>query len=292
MHIERLKLFCDLVETESFTKAAQLNDLTQSAVSQVLNTLERLLDSQLVERGKNRLRLTPQGEVLYDHSQRIVQSYDTLHDRLWAGGGVLAGKIRLATIYSLGLHVLPSCLGKFLKAHPGVNVRVEYLHASEIYRDVLGGVADMGFLAYPSRDARLEIVPVRKDPLVLICPPQHPLARTEPMRFKSLMGQDFVHFQQDVPTRKAVDKILRDNNASVVTALEFDNVETIKRTVEIGAGVAIVPQATIKREKASRSLAAVRMEGGEHFRPLAVIYLKAKALPPAMKRFISSLKES
>src|ERR1035438_5843996 len=107
MQIESLKVFCDLVETRSFTKAAQINHLTQSAVSQQLTSLELQFKSLLIERSKRNFRFTREGEVLYEYSKQIIQTYDSLHSRLQETMDIISGTIRLATIYSIGLHNLP-----------------------------------------------------------------------------------------------------------------------------------------------------------------------------------------
>ncbi len=292
MQIESLKVFCDLAETESFTKAAQINSVTQSAVSQTISALERQFKSLLIERSKKNFRLTPEGEVLYDYSKRILQGYDALHSKLQELEGVISGNIRLATIYSIGLHMLPAYLKKFLKAHPTVNVHVEYRRANQVTEDVLGNVVDMGMIAYPARDAKLEIIPLKKEPMVMICHPQHPLARHDSIKLKALNGLKFVGFEADIPTRKALDKILRDFGVSVDYVMQFDNVETVKRAVEIDCGVAIVPLATIRQEVSNQTLAAVKLEDGDFHRPIAIVYKKSRVLSPAMKKFVTLLKES
>jgi DNA-binding transcriptional LysR family regulator len=291
MQIESLKVFCDLAETESFTKAAQINTVTQSAVSQTISALERQFKSLLIERSKKNFRLTPEGEVLYDYSKRILQGYDALHSRLQELEGIISGNIRVATIYSIGLHVLPPYLKKFLKAYPTVNVHVEYRRANQVFEDVLGNVVDLGMLAYPVRDSRLEVVSLRKEPLVLICHPDHPFAKHASIKTKALNGQRFIGFEPDIPTRKALDKVFKDHDVSVDYVMQFDNVETVKRAVEIDSGVAIVPEATIQQEQANQTLAAVRIEDGDFSRPLAAIYKKNRVLSPAMKKFVSLLKE-
>ena len=292
MQIESLKVFCDLTETESFTKAAQVNGVTQSAVSQTISSLERQFKSLLIERSKKNFRLTAEGEVLYEYSKQILQTYDALHSKLQEIKDIISGNIRVATIYSIGLHILPAYLKKFLKSYPTVNVHVEYRRPDQVYEDVLGNVVDLGLVAYPSRDPKLEIVPIKKDPLVLICHPQHPLAKNKSVKFKALNGLKFVSFDRDIPTRKALDKILKDHGVSVEHAMEFDNIETVKRAVEIDSGVAIVPQETIRQEVASQTLAAVRLEEGDYSRSLGIIYKKNKVLSPAIKQFIALLKEA
>ena len=292
MQIESLKVFCDLSETESFTKAAQINGVTQSAVSQQISSLERQFKSLLIERSKKKFRLTREGQVLYDFSKQVVQSYDALHSKLQEIKDIISGTIRVATIYSIGLHDLPPYIKRFLKDYPTVHVHVEYRRANQVYDDVLGNIVDLGLVAYPSRDPKVEAVPFRKDPLVLVCHPQHPFAKLKTIKFKSIAGQKFIGFEPDIPTRKALDKVLKEHEIEVRNVMEFDNIETVKRAVEIDAGISIVPQGTVNQEVSKQTLVAIPFDDVEIFRPLAVIYKKNKVLSPAMRQFIGILKEN
>jgi DNA-binding transcriptional LysR family regulator len=291
MQIESLKVFCDLAETESFTKAAQINGVTQSAVSQQISSLERLFKSLLIERSKKKFRLTREGQVLYDYSKQVIGTYDALQSKLQEIKDIISGTIRVATIYSIGLHDLPPYLKKFLKTYPTVNVHVEYRRANQVYEDVLGNVVDLGLVAYPTRDSKLEICPLRKEPLVLICHPQHPLAKNKNIRLKAISGQKFISFEPDIPTRKALDRILKEHSVQVQHVMEFDNIETVKRAVEIDAGIAIVPQGTVTQEVTKQTLAQVMLDDGEFYRPLAALYKRNKVLSPAMKQFLAVLKD-
>jgi len=290
MQIESLRVFCDLVETESFTQAAHINQVTQSAVSQQISALERLFKSLLIERSKKQFRLTREGQVLYDYSKQILQTYASLDSRLQELKDVISGTIRVATIYSIGLHDLPPYIKKFMQSYPTVKVQVEYRQADQVYADVVSNAADLGLIAYPIKDAKLEIVPLRKEPLVLICPPQHPFTKQKSIRLKALAGQKIISFEPDTPTRKALDKILKSHGVEVRHVMEFDNVETVKRAVEIDAGISIVPQGTIAQELQKQTLAAVAIEDGQFFRPTAAIYKRSRVLSPAMKQFLAILK--
>jgi LysR family transcriptional regulator, transcriptional activator of the cysJI operon len=291
MQIESLKVFCDLAETESFTKAAQINGVTQSAVSQQISSLERQFKSLLIERSKKKFRLTREGQVLYDFSKQIIQTYDGLHNKLQEIKDIISGTIRVATIYSIGLHDLPPYIKRFLKDYPTVHVHVEYRRSNQVYEDVFSNIVDLGLVAYPNKDPKLEVVPLRKDPLVLICHPQHPFAKQKNVKLKVVAGQRFIGFEPDIPTRKALDKIFKDYGVEVKTVMEFDNIETVKRAVEIDAGVSIVPQGTITQEVAKQTLVAIAIEDADCFRTLAAIYKKGKVLSPAMKQFINIIKE-
>src|SRR5215471_5444976 len=107
MQIESLKVFCDLVESESFTRAAQINKVTQSAVSQTITTMERQFKALLVERSKKHFRMTREGEVVYQQSKQILQNFEALHSKIQEIQNVVSGNIRVASVYSLGLHELP-----------------------------------------------------------------------------------------------------------------------------------------------------------------------------------------
>jgi len=291
MQFESLKVFCDLVETKSFTKAAQANEVTQSAVSQTISTLEAHFKSLLVERSKKNFRLTSEGQVLYDYSKRLLQSYGAIHSKMQELKDVVSGPIRLSTVYSIGLHDLPPYVKHFLKEYPEVNIHVEYRRASQVYEDVLANIVDLGMVAYPAPDPRLEVVLLRQDRLVLVCAPQHPFAKRKTLKFSALTGQKFISFDPDTPTRKALDKIFKKHGVEAEHVMEFDNIETAKRAVEIDSGIAIVPEDTVRQEVADDTLSAVRLEG-DNYRQLAVIYKKSKVLSPAMKQLIALLKQT
>jgi len=292
MQIESLKVFCDLAETESFTKSAQINEVTQSAVSQQISSLERQFKALLIERSKKKFRLTREGEVLYQYSKNIIQTYEELLNRLQELKDIISGSMRVSTIYSIGLHDLPPYLKRFLKAYPTLTIHVEYRRANEVYDDVLSNVVDIGLVAYPLKDSRFEVVPLRKDPMVLICHPSHAFARQGSIPPTALQGQKFVGFESDIPTRKATDRLLKEHGVSVQYVMEFDNVETVKRAVEIEAGVSLVPETCITQEIEKQTLAAVHLAGVQFTRPLAAVYKKNKVLSPATKEFLAILKGS
>lgn len=292
MQIESLKVFCDLAETTSFTKAAQINGVTQSAVSQQISSLETKFDAALIERSKKKFTLTKEGETFYKYSKQIVQSYDELRHKIQEIQNVVTGTIKVVTIYSIGLHELPPYLKKFLKKHPTVNVSVEYRRATQLYEDIISGMADIGLVAYPQKDPRLHVTSLAEDMLVLICHPDHPLAQKPRVKLSEIASHKFVAFEPDIPTRRAIDKILRDRGVEVIHAMEFDNIETVKRAVEIDAGISIVPRSPVAQEVAKKTIAMVEIEDEQFYRPLAAVHKKSKVLSPAMKEFLALLKRS
>lgn len=289
MQIENFKIFADLVETKSFSKSAKLNGITQSAVSQQARAMERHFKALLVDRSQKQFQLTREGSRVYESAKEILHAYDKLLSELQEMKKVISGTIRISTIYSIGLHELPPYIKKFLHDYPSVNVRVEYRRSNMVYEDILHNSVDFGLVAFPVKHRQIEALPFRNDHLVLITHPNHPLAKQGELELKQIASQRFIGFDPDIPTRKAVDQILRDNKLEIEPVMEFDNIETVKRAVEIDHGVAIVPQATVVQEVQQGTLAVVHFKGKDFTRPLAILHRKGRVLTPAMKKFIDIL---
>ncbi|MSU45815.1 MAG: LysR family transcriptional regulator [Lacunisphaera sp.] len=289
MQIENFKIFADLVETKSFSKAAKLNGITQSAVSQQARSMERNFKTLMVDRSQRQFSLTPEGERIYEAAKDMLHLYEKLESELQEMKKVVSGTIRISTIYSIGLHELPPYIRKFLHDYPAVNVRVEYRRANLVYEDILHNSADFGLVAFPHKIRQIEMIPFRNDRLVLIAHPQHPLAKTAEIDIKSLAGHKFIGFDPDIPTRKAVDQIFSDHKLEITPVMEFDNIETVKRAVEIDHGVAIVPQVTVVQEVWQGTLAVITFKGKEFTRPLAILHRKGRVFTLAMRKFIDTL---
>jgi hypothetical protein len=164
--------------------------------------------------------------------------------------------------------------------------------ANKIYEDLIEGKVDLGVVAYPAKRSQIVSIPFRHDELVLAVPPDNALAKLNKVAVGQLQGQKFVGYERDIPTRKASDKILRDHGVKPNYALEFDNIETIKRAVEIGLGCAIVPRMTVENEVTRGTLKLLEFQEGTFLRPLAIIYKRGRELSPAVRKFIDTLTHS
>lgn len=289
MYIETFKVFCDLAETGSFSKAAALNSITQSAVSQQIRALEKRFEVTLVERGRRNFSLTPEGQAFLNASHEILEVYNHLGDRLHELRNVVAGELRIASIYSIGLHELPPRLQHFRKTHPDVEVHVEYRRSTQVYTQVLNGDADLGLVAYPSKRAGLQVDIFDEDEMVMICHPNHHLASRREVALTQLNGEKFIAFEPDLPTRKVIDRHFREHGIEIVHTMEFDNIETVKRAVEIESGISLVPSNTVRQEVESGVLVAIPLGGEKLSRPLGVITKRNRPRSPAQKEFVGAL---
>jgi molybdate transport repressor ModE-like protein len=290
MHIETLKVFCDLAETGSFSLAASKNFITQSAVSQQIRSLEERYGRELVERSKGHVRLTQAGDVLYQAGKEIMRKYREIEDSLQTLSRSVTGTVRVATVYSVGLYELSSPLKRYLRTFPDVNVHLEYTRANKIYEDVSRADVDLGIVAYPSKRPQIFVTPFREDRLVLICAPQHPFAHFHRLSIKKVDGEKFVGFERDIPTRRALDRIFRRHGVKVQYVMEVDNIETIKRVVEIGSGISIVPELSIAQEVKNETLKAIQFTDEVILRPLGIISKRGRRFTPAVQEFIDFLR--
>lgn len=290
MNIATFKIFRDIVETRSFSKAAAMNSVTQSAVSQQLTNLERRLKCLMIERGKKDFALTAEGQRFYEGCCALTESYERLMAELQEMSRRVTGSIRISTIYSIGLHELPPYLKQYLKQYPLVNVHVEYRRSNQVYEDLLENAADLGLVAFPEKKPHLEIRPFRRDHLVLICHPDHRLANFKAMPIQQIVGHKFVGFDPDIPTRKALDRIFKKHRITVQQVMDFDNIETLKRAVEIDMGVSMVPLSTVTQEVKNQTLKVVEFTDEEIFRPLAIVHRRKRIFSPALKTFLTILE--
>lgn len=291
MQVETLKIFCDVIETQSFSKAAMLNYISQSAVSQQIRGLEEKYDRKLIERGKRNLAPTQAGKMLYDGAKEILERFRMMENRIQVLSKTIAGSIRVSTVYSVGLHELPTYMKEFLRRYPSAQIHVEYSRANKIYDDLVSSTIDLGIVAYPVRRSGIDVIPFSEDHLVLICAPDHPFAKSKKLEVSKLARSRFVAFERDIPTRRAIDRLLRAKSIPLEIVMEFDNIETIKRAVEINAGVSIVPSLTITNETATGALVSVELSGVDTRRPLGILAKKGKERTQVMEKFIEVLTQ-
>ncbi len=292
MHIETLKVFCDLVESRSFSQAAVRNFITQSAVSQQIKNLESRFDMPLLVRGSRSVTPTPAGQVVYEASREILDRFERMQVDMRSQGEELAGTVRVATIYSVGLYEMSRVIKTFLKNYPKVNLHVEYSPAPRVYEDCLKGSVDLGIVPYPKPSKGLDMISLRADRLILICSPEHNFARHRHISLSKLDGENFVAFEKDIPSRIAIDQILEQNKIKVKIVMEFDNIETIKRSVEIGAGISIVPMPSVEREVQSGTLVQLKFTRHNFFRPLSAIVRHQRSIPLPVQKFVELLQKS
>jgi DNA-binding transcriptional LysR family regulator len=290
MHLKSLKIFCDVVARRSFSRAADENDISQSGASQVVHQIEKSLGVKLIDRSKRPFVLTPEGQSYYDGCRSIVQRYFALEDQVRSLHEEVAGRVVVASIYSVGLHHMNSYLQYFLTQHPKANVRLEYLHPEQVYDAVENDRADLGLVSYPRSTRTIEASVWREEPMVLVCSPDDELAGQSSVELEVLHGRKMISFDSGLLIRREVERALQRRHVEVQVVMEFDNIETIKRAVEIGAGVSLLPEPTVSREVEAGTLVALGLATDELVRPLGIIQRRGRELTVTTQRFVEMLE--
>jgi LysR family transcriptional regulator, transcriptional activator of the cysJI operon len=290
MYIDSFKVFCDLVKTSSFSRAAEKNKITQSAVSQQIRTLEIRFGVTLVERGRRNVSLTPEGSAFHDACLKIIGIWDDFEKELGHLKNEVSGEIKIAAVYSLGLYRLPAVIKSFGAEHPEVAVALDYGSHDSICEKLLEGRFDAAVVAFAPKHKDIIFEEFGTDELVIALAPGHPLSKKSKLDLSSLNGLGFVHFDATAPTRKVIDRSLRDAGAKVSVRGQFESVETIKRVVQVEGLAAIVPLDSIRAEVAAGTLVKVNIDGPKITRPIGIAITRTRSRPPGLKEFVAALK--
>ncbi|MEK7838256.1 MAG: LysR family transcriptional regulator [candidate division NC10 bacterium] len=292
MNLDTLKLYCDVARLRSFSRGATASGVSQSAASQAIQQLEAELGAVLLDRSRRPLQPTEEGRGFFEACRTLLQGFEQARAELAASRQRVEGTVRVAAIYSVGLHDMSRHMQPFMSAHPQARVLLECLHPHKVVEAVLNDEADVGILSYPTATRALEVLPLRSEPMVVVTHPSHRLARKRRVTPADLNGEAFVAFDHDLAIRKTIDRALKQHSARVNVVMEFDNVETIKQAIGIAAGISILPRPTVLKEVEIRTLAAVPLAIPGLVRPIAIIHRRGKRLTPAVARFIEALQRA
>jgi DNA-binding transcriptional LysR family regulator len=292
VHLEALRLYCDVVRLRSFSKGAEQNFVSQSAASQAVQQLEGQVGAVLIDRTQRPFVVTPAGRSLYGACRSMLESWEKAKADLAAVKARVDGTVRVAAIYSVGLHDVSRPMQQFSSLYPDARVQLECLHPHKVVEAVTSGEADIGIMSYPPSDRALMVVPLRKEPMAVVCHPNHRFARRRLLHPSDLHGVSYVAFDRALPIRKAIDRALRQHGARPNIVMEFDNIETIKQAIIIDAGVSILPRHTVQKEAGVRTLTAVGLSVPDLARPVGIIHRRQKPLTPTATRFIEMLKDA
>jgi DNA-binding transcriptional LysR family regulator len=290
MQIEALKIFCDVAKYRSFSRCAEAHGISQSAASQAVHGLEETLGVALIDRSQRPWQLTEEGRIFSDGCRDLLRQYAELEEKVKGSRAATEAEVRVSSIYSAGLRHMRHYVERFAELEPGVKVHLEYQHPDEVYESVLGGQADLGVVSFPQARRELTVIPWKSEPMALVCPPDHPLAQLREVSPAQLGGQNFVNFDRGLGIRQEIDRFLKKHGVEVTETLEFDNIEAIKRAVEIGSGLAILPRPTLDSESEAGTLVAVPFKGAGFSRPLAIVHRRGKRFGPAVERFIDLMR--
>jgi DNA-binding transcriptional LysR family regulator len=290
MNLDTLSLYCDVIRSGSFSLGAASHRISQSAASQAVRQLEEELGSQLIDRTKRPFMVTPEGKKFFDACVVLLDHFEKAKAEITSQRTLVSGAVRVAVIYSVGLHDMGIYSQQFTQRYPHAKIRLAYLHPHEVIEAVINDEADLGILSFPSPHRSLTIVPWHSEPMVFVCHRLHPLAKRKLVSHRDLEGENFIAFDRSLSIRKAVDRVLRQHGVNVNIAMEFDNIETIKHAITLQSGVSILPEPSVLREVESGTLTAIETDMPELVRPIGIIHRRQKLLTPTAQTLLEFLQ--
>ena len=278
MHIKNLKVFCDVVARNSFSKAADDNGMTQSGASQAVQQLEDFLQVQLLDRSKRPFVVTSEGDVFYSGCRKLVRQFENLTEEVRTLGQEICGVANVAAIYSVGLSYQAELQRELRHRFPKADVRFQFCHPDDVYRAVEQGTADFGLVSYPQQSKTISATLWRDEPMVLTAAAGHPLTRSSRVTPEDLGLESLIAFAPNLRIRSEIDRYLRAIGITMPVAAEFDNVDSVKHALGVNHCVAFLPRPAIQEELNSGKLVALECEWLELNRPLGVIQRRDTAL--------------
>ncbi|NND98358.1 MAG: LysR family transcriptional regulator [Pirellulaceae bacterium] len=289
MHLRSLELFCAVAELRSFSKAAAVHDLTQSAVSQAIQQLEESLGAKLIDRSTRPLVLTNAGSTYLRGVRSMLRTYHRLEQEIRSTSERLSGQLRIGTIYSVGLSYMPEATEAFHRMHPEVEIQTEFGANEKIFEMTADGDVDFGLVSFPKTTKQLQYVMWQQEPMRLVCSPDHSFANRTDITLHDLQGTKMVGFARELTLRKEIDHGLLKAGVSVDIQMEFDNADSMIRAIQANRGIGIVPEAAVRRETATGSLRVVACQELRMTRPLGIIFRRSGRLSKAASEFGSLL---
>lgn len=290
--IANLRLIRDVAHHRSVSKAAQINEITQSAASQQIRDLEAQLGVQLFDRSTRPLTITAAGRLYLDYCRDVLRRHEEFEAALHRLKKDASGTVRLAAIYSVGLSEISEIEIRFQARFPEAELRVSYLRPERVYEAVVDDEADLGLMSYVESSREIIAVPWRDEEMVVAVAPGHRLAGRESIPVSALDGELFVGFDEELPISDQLEHFLREHKVNVEMALHFDNLQMVKEAVAHGAGISIIPKRGMREELEQGRIVALRLEPAELYRPLRIIHRRRKAFSEVAAGLLALLREN
>jgi DNA-binding transcriptional LysR family regulator len=290
MDINQLEVLVTVAQEQSFSRAAKALHRTQPAVSQAIRRLELELGEPLFDRSSKDGTLTAAGRVLHEFAQQMLNLRHNAHTAIKELKDLHRGKLLLSANEYTVMYLLP-VLPVFRARHPHIKVEVKRGLASRIPSEILGREFEIGVVSYKPSDSSIALVPVMTDELALIVAPDHPLANKDVVSVKELGAESFIAHNVSSPYREKVVSTFAKYKTPLNISMEMPTLEAIKRLVEQGMGVALVPRLTAQIEIARKQVVALTVREMRLERGIHLIYRKGATLSHAARAFLAVARE-
>lgn len=290
MDINQLEVLVTVARERSFSRAAEILDRTQPAVSQAVRRLEAEIGETLFDRSSKDGTLTFAGEVLVGYARQMLNLRHTASNAIKELRGLHKGKVTISANEHTVFCLLP-VIQAFRERHPNIKIEVQRGVASRIPKEITAREVELGVISFKPTDDSLRSVSVLTDELMLIVAPTHPFAARKSVSVKELGDEIFIAHNAVSPYRQKVIETFEKYNTTLNIAVELPSLEAIKRLVETGIGVALIPKLTARVEIANGRLIGLSVSEMKFERKLNIIYRKNSVLSHAAEAFLKTAKE-
>ncbi len=288
MDLSQLQLFRDIVQNRSISRGAALNGVTQSAASQTVQELERLLETQLLDRSRRPLDVLPAGRALHEFSRDVLRRQQQFLAELEEIRGGEGGALKIAAIYSVGLSEMSRLEEEFHKRLPAAQLEVNYLRPEKVYQAVADDRVDLGLVSYPEATREVATLPWRNEEMVVACGPGHAFSGRASLTPLDLDNIDFIAFDEDLPISRDIERFLREHGVRVHVVMRFDNIQSMKEALRLGPAVSILPAPMLQTDVHEGRLKTITLSA-PLFRPLGIIHRRRRTFQRAAQVFIDLL---
>lgn len=293
MEDHKLKVFCTVAETKSFSRASEIIHLTQPAVSLQIQALEEIYETRLFDRAPNTITLTPAGEILYTYAREILSLYAAATKDIGDLTGLVKGSISIGASTTIGNHLLTPVLADFRKTHPKIKINLFVGNTKRIVEMLNAGNIDISLVEGDIAKQKLSVEKLIVDELVVIVPSLHPWAKKKEASIFDITKEPFISREEGSGTRQIIEKYLNQygiNAHDLKVSMMLGSTEAIKEAVESGMGISIVSRWAARKESKYGSLKLLSIREGKLLRDFSLIANKKAIISYAMDEFLAYLK--
>jgi len=290
MHLtlRQLQCFSAVAQNLSFTRAADTLHLTQPAVSMQVRQLEQQTGISLTEQLGKQIHLTEAGEEVFRYARSILQQVDEMDDVLNKMKGLAGGRLRIAAISSAN-YFAPKLLGVFHQRFHDVGVSMDVTRQQSVLKQVADNEVDMAIMGQPPEGMNVDAIAFMENPLVIVAPPGHRLAKQKNIALKQMEEEIFLTREPGSGTRGAMHRFFRQHKLKLTTGMEMGSLEGIKQAVQAELGVGLLPSGAVETELKLKKLVVLNIKGMPIKRHWYVVLHKGKRLSAAADAFKSLL---
>jgi len=293
MDDHKLRVFCTVAETKSFSKASEIIHLTQPAVSLQIQALEELYETKLFDRSSNTVTLTPAGEVLYKYAKHILGLYASAEKEIGELTGLVKGSIALGASTTIGNYLLPKVIADFRKTRPKIKIHLQIGNTKRVIEFLKAGNIDLGLVEGDVSRQKISVEQLIKDELCLIVPPQHTWAKKVEVSFLDITKEPFIFREEGSGTRQVIEKYFAKHGITTQNmkiSMILGSTEAIKHTVENGMGVSIVSRWAALKEAKFGTLKLLSFKEEKMMRDFSLVSQKYSVFSHAVEEFLDYLK--